>query len=1355
MSVSNLIFTVVPAWQATNSPRATVLVTPRLLTSDGRTSMELREFDFRVNWPQVLESTSLSVSYNGGGLVPVQLAPPTRPVEARDPALWRALFPQDRTVKPFVFDDDQGRTIRSFPAANVAQTLLGIYKYVAVNSTAQFPPVGVQVNADSYPVVVHPVDQLIAVMTTATDQLDVSAFRPEENQIIGNLPENIRPMYQALRFYRRRPRVGPNDLPTPPITPPDFDFHQIVALLADHPTLLRKLGLVFDVILPAPPPVASGTIAFSCPWRGTNPGDRYPLTHFEWSGGRFLPTSQLPSYVNRGYLRLDQPQFPVMQLDVDGTVLKVADFSTAARRLLTDPDRAPISETSLPALRTGGFTLMHNDRAGWLQQLIYLQANANSHLGGTVDLYAENLIRGYRIDVEVDGQWRSLCRRFGTINVGGAGTVSIPETQEEEGFVKAASAARGTYDPNEMYFHDAIAGWNGYSLVARPPGDSIVFEANRHPNEQHLPVANVPASGQKVDIAAEYKATRRSLPKLRFGKSYRFRVRLVDVTGGGLPFTDTDTGAASPPIVYGRFEPVPPPVLAQRTPITEAESLEHMVIRSTPGLTPAQYAASLPGSGYAADNHRHVLPPKASLQQIETHGLLDGALPSRSAAAFHFNLAKREAGNIGDRTIVDLDTGGERQVANMQLRDAKGALPWPNPPLPRGTPLGEGQYVLHTGDWVEMSYLPDPMCAGLVVWDTNPGATDVGPVLIKTIFGDASGSFSWARTRQSLRLELSGSTDGQVHREWTNSGDDRRIVRIKLPPGQKLTLRYASQMYESNLGHMALWGMLSDSERQSVLPAFRDGKMWMLTPAREVTLVHAVQKPVAPARFAAGSLVSRVAGSTVATFQASIDCHSYSTGHIDVRASWPEIIDLPQDPGGPRVEQRNAEVFRVPVNYGANNVSTTQSTQTLRRIPTTSLAVNGVRHKLLKPLPNPAETRPGRHELGDTRFRSVTYNPVSTTRYQEYFPAAIIAERSNLETPGTPFVVDLASTAPPEAPRVAQVIPTFRWVDEADGSRKRVGGGVRIYLERPWFSSGGGERLAVIVPRSTSLTDAEKTLVSQWGRDPAWTRPSPTPLSVASFEIPSGETVLQLGSTQEVARVAVVSNEAIPDTALQAHMIVVVPEYSAERGLWFADVDLRASGTYFPFLSLALARFQPGALPGARLSRIVRAEFVQLAPDRSASVVVNSAGIDVKVAGVSAGNAFEALGGNSPYPPADPWQAWSWGLLPAYATKPGAAHRVLARLEKRDPALGDLGWERIDEKELVGNQTGDQVTWMASITRPTLESGAEYRVVITESEMYAADPPGISVYMGNQAMTGARYADGGERVVYVEIKNVF
>src|SRR5690606_3234501 len=75
------------------------------------------------------------------------------------------------------------------------------------------------------------------------------------------------------------------------------------------------------------------------------------------------------------------------------------------------------------------------------------------------------------------------------------------------------------------------------------------------------------------------------------------------------------------------------------------------------------------------------------------------------------------------------------------------------------------------------------------------------------------------------------------------------------------------------------------------------------------------------------------------------------------------------------------------------------------------------------------------------------------------------------------------------------VVPTFRWersssANAATQQATRHGNGLRVWLDRPWFSSGDGELLGVILfgddKRFTDIPPAMQPLVTQWGLDPLW-----------------------------------------------------------------------------------------------------------------------------------------------------------------------------------------------------------------------------------------------------------------------------
>ena len=75
------------------------------------------------------------------------------------------------------------------------------------------------------------------------------------------------------------------------------------------------------------------------------------------------------------------------------------------------------------------------------------------------------------------------------------------------------------------------------------------------------------------------------------------------------------------------------------------------------------------------------------------------------------------------------------------------------------------------------------------------------------------------------------------------------------------------------------------------------------------------------------------------------------------------------------------------------------------------------------------------------------------------------------------------------------MVPTFGWERQETTNLKtevRFGNGLMVYLNRPWYSSGEGELLGVVVwqqsaaPPSDEQREASKEFITQWGLDPLW-----------------------------------------------------------------------------------------------------------------------------------------------------------------------------------------------------------------------------------------------------------------------------
>jgi hypothetical protein len=195
--------------------------------------------------------------------------------------------------------------------------------------------------------------------------------------------------------------------------------------------------------------------------------------------------------------------------------------------------------------------------------------------------------------------------------------------------------------------------------------------------------------------------------------------------------------------------------------------------------------------------------------------------------------------------------------------------------------------------------------------------------------------------------------------------------------------------------------------------------------------------------------------------------------------------------------------------------------------------------------------------------------------------------------------VSVAASSPPDPPKPVYLLPAFGWRDplglDPDAilgvgetrERTRVGGGVRVFLERGWWSSGEGERLGIVLPHP----QAPRDLVSNAGIDP-------TIAETASPQNPELTTVMFPGAL-------VKANVALSEQPGTVAVASFPPTYDDVRRLWVCDIGVDMTQLPWgdwPFVRFALARHQPDAMPEAELSKVVLSEWTQLAPDRTLAI---------------------------------------------------------------------------------------------------------------------------------------------------------
>lgn len=1344
--------------------RAAVFVAPHL-TPDGPGQVAA-QFPAFENWPAVVARSEVVVERADGRRESVQ-----PDLSALDPDLWDRYVAR-LPVNGWTFNDLSSTPILSFPAQSIVALAQGLYHSVAEASGGEHPDpfagglrdlgaVYVQVTGD------HPLDEpqsgreawsaerRAEASASLREHIDdnvadaLARRRVARGQAPGTLPHGgpapatapktpaaaVADSYnaaldlaEAKRFYDRPeardpdaamyPRPDPVYQATPPANDAP-DFHAVLAALASHPVLLRALGLVIPIELD-PGFVGGGADLRVFLVHDTlegNPITVHPLTRTAIDAPFFQPVSDTGDIAHGMLLLEDADRFDLAQVDIDSTALLLEQRVANAYKIAQAANDDDAVATDLPALRSTGFTLTRLARGLVLEQRIARASDnaANIEAGNEVVLFAEDLVRGYRADVHDGTDWRSLMHRH--VSYADADTGEEQLAADDEGYLKGATMTQtpGVANP-PAYLHEAVFGWDGWSLAVPRPGSHLPKDT---PDDGDSPVtdgAGEPFPGD-LRLHPDISMVKGTLPRLRYGGDYRVRMRTVDLSGTSTTFTNDDH--ATTPHTFRRFQPIAHPAVVQRHAVTEGESTLRLVVRSgvdgdpidaSATLTPVDasiYATSLNAATprvfgtYRAECNRHLVPPKTSQLDSELLGRFDADAIGVAAGSADYRAAyaraRREQGTLQDvRVLSATDPDADAPADGIHLvpplaRDAEFtavALDATLAALGRGEAPEAGFAVVHDTEHLAVPYLPDHLATGMALRFTG--------------LGTATG---WTHTEV---LPLTGTwPDLDTYRLVLADGPVPEVtvldhaVTVTLPPGGEAVARSSSTLDTATLDLLGLWDWIDDTVPAAKVPDVLAGGHQMITPGELITLVHATQRPlVRPvlARFGA----RRQYGETITRFHGRLEQQSATTSRIDVEARWREWYDDPASDTPPRlVEGRTGHAFDLPVASGTDEIDLVAA--------------------------NPA------HEFQDTIHRLVDYTPVATTRFREYLPPVLAADPAALVVTGAVSRIHVPCSVRPIAPKVHSVMPTFRWEDmEQDtyapaATVRRRRGGLRVWLERPWFVSGEDEMLGVVVSGEDSYLrarDLRRQHVTVWGKDPIRltgdlpaAMPRPRDFRGEGLVIRDRLTLAEFGQTPPGRH---------PGVSVVGHPVA----YSPERDLWYADIDVDPGEAAWPFLRLALTRFQPYAVTGAELSPVTPVDFIHLLNDRTATVRRPD---DDTVAITLAGIADRRL---------------APGIVPPFSiTFPEATgdleRGARAWVERKGPLSTDLDWTRTGVEVELGRVDEDEVArvWAATLTlpEPIPDPGGDagYRLVVAEWERLPYDNP-----FGDGAPT--------ERLVYID-----
>ncbi len=1333
MAKQSLIWTTLPnGLTADGDLKVSAMLSPRL-DPDGD-PLRLDSFAEWLDWPGTLEKASFEIRYGADTLTiaATQTEGAARVDDALglpDSVAWKALFPPDLFVRPHEFKDLVGHQVISYDAAAIDGLVRNLYGKLAAQANGDMPLASDFIDDPAWQDLVTSVAILDSLTVSEDTGLrDPNLIFEEKRQSHGtaNTLEKLA-AFQAFHTPAANPKVvelarrddpritarwleyQQTKLPDEQDIAKEIDFHQIVAAMNQYPTLLRRLGIVVDFIVPAETfnAAADKDLSVSVSFEGPLPTPTSgvdPLTHTELSSTVFRavpnPTPPSPDELRivDGLLDIDPKRFALLQSDVDAAGSKLMGFARSLARLAqgdtrVDPVTRHEKQTGAPSLRTAGLMLVQRARGSALEQRFSTNALKNTAAEGVLknlpgatppDLYAEDLVRGFRFDIW-DGTtrvWRSLFQRTATYDLDKGAVVIKPEEPEEGTSRLAATRSPDpTSNPGRLWLHEALVSWSGWSLAASQPGRAIM--PDDQPDTADRTEAEVPPG---IPLKTTFNALRGSLPRLRFGRDYWMRGRVVDLAGNSPAPQEGDFGSEHPEDharPYLRYEPIAAPVLALREDgdgnieaPEEGESMSHIAIRSFNDTPPDNNFSTVDQA------HRVAVPPQASVRDAEQHGMLDSG------------------GKVDKSTFTMLALEKDKDARQPGAAPREELLPMQGPLDP--TPVDTTFSVFP--DDRELTYLPDPLAvevAARVFRHPNIADIEVIPIPLYP-------SSSWPN---ATPFKIKVYEDDVAPPKYDPA---THTLLVPLPKAVRARVRISMKPSADALRTLGVWRWLSATQRATLEQTALDGQHWMLTPWNNIDVVHAVQRPLIEPEII-DHVIQRPLRATHAVPRLTATCSLKSTDKLDLVAQWHEPNDDPSAVGSEAIaaDKTLGDIAYTVKVTSKEDYATKLDGHARGGFPDHSIIGDD---EIGVGMPGDDRLKPKRHEFHDTRYRRIEYFLEATSRFREYMPKDVLTKPSangpvptdeKIKVIGPKLVTWIPSSAPPPAPDVVYVVPTFGWVrttdDQGNERRWRRGGGLRVYLDRPWMATGYGEMLAVVLPSASFTGEPEnepagdplKKYVTQWGNDPIWKSPFVAGVAPKRANFPRARTAADPTGSWLPANAPEAEKEQPPvpfeDTNLVPPgvrggqtTVEVAPHdvhYDDKRRLWYCDIEIDQGGSYFPFIRLGLARYQPVSTRGAHLSSVVLADFMPLAPHRWLNV--NQTDDPVKRRVIVHGHGYSGSSGHDEAESApsmsivNPITGEGRTMVPAEVA---AKNVVEVWVERLDPERGeDFGWQRVDD----------------------------------------------------------------------------
>ena len=1323
--------------------RVTLVASPQLTTTSDTTL---------AAYPDLAGGAWCSLISGDAGVAPMEFEAvfetpgggPASRVQARakrvspdpDAKVFQTMFPDSTLVKSYIADDYSATRIRSVDTAALNDALDSLQQQVFTASRAVVPPTsafaGPGKPLEGYAIDAAAYDQIARAQDEELSRQKYTS--PPNTATSGGLQTAIVQMKQFVQPLDTEANVPGMFDPSYRVPWPQWEFHEKFAVLDSHPLLLRAIGFIIDVeIDPAEFVRPGGGAATLTPgtydmWLnpryapGAGSVDIPQGAGIAYGGGEFAPKFSGTAPTDPGFvdIGLDGQQWPVVTSEVGSEIAATTVLASGYQRIITErignEDYHPLT---LPARSTTGISLM----APRLAEGIHRDLDRQWNIARSIDIAARtiqiamgaDLIVGYRMDIRPAGApgWLSLNLRNGLWrpdpDTYGAGTIDLGV---DEGWTEPAGAGATGSSGVEQRYAQAVSVWTGWSQAIERPGKAIDEASEAAAINPLSPPP--PGFGATIDYVAPPGGAK--LPTLRFGTAYDLRLRIVYLGGASKDLGAVEPRSARRSLAYLRHEPVMSPVAYLGSirgvveigdikgesyggeTVTWSQSPETVVVRSA-------------GNGAAIDpaivQTRWLTPVRVSPWLVEQHGLLDSG--GKPDPAKYSQIAARDAAFYGPSTAGYAAVGDV--IGFAWSSPSQGATP----------------------------FYPDPLTSGVLVRGV-PTASGT-PTEATASFGG-----TWPDV-VPIGLSVAGGTPGA-----SVSGQS---IDMTVAPGRTERLRISSSIPTAQLGLLDLWERVKSTA--SAADAAK-GAFWQLSPYRDITVVHATKQPVSAPYFDASDAWSgeRASGEIQCVISGSMHLDEPSTESVSLTGTLTSGID--GGPGAPAPTIRESSVGDIGTVNVTNPAPGGPTGSTAYAMEATVQLEDTRRHDL--GLVGRAYSRYADYfrQIRQVTYSAGTTTPIivlptSTGAAQVIVPGSArvqwtsggqsvtgtlnvdyteqadegtITPISGGGIPAGSIVisaiadpVSLSSTASttgsasrdlvlpasarPQPPDVAWTLPAFSWnaASTATSGRTvtstRSSASLRIYLERPWFTSGLNEDLAVLVRPSRGAA-AVTDYVSRWGGDPVVTGGGNLPAAwpAARHVTNASGSVTRVPMAEDSSLRVDLVRYTVGREAADGSLI----GWDAERDQWYVDLDVDIDAAYRPFIRLALARYQEGAPAALRLSPVTLLDVVQLDPARTATVAVRKVG------------SYEAsvtLAGPS-------YQASKTG------TGPGRTFLVHERLSEDDsPGPDAVLWQEVTRTEITGRYSSGQGRWSGKIGLGADIGGGRHRLVIEQYEEWRTD----------------------------------